>query len=219
MTRRGEVIAAAAAAIPTPHGSPVRVAIDGMTGVGKSTFIQELADALRALGAKVATASGDDFHHQREVRYRQGRHSARGYFEDAYDYQAMADKLLAPLAPGGSREVRLRHHDLVSDAILVDEPVMTVDADAVLLVEGSFLQRPEAAPHWDFVILLEATREASALRQVTRDGAPADPEDPYHARYFGAYDIYVDQMRPRDRADVVIDNTDLDAPVLLRALA
>jgi len=216
MTRRGEVIAAVAAAVPAPHGWPVRVAIDGMTGTGKTTFIQELADALRALGVKVTTASGDDFHHQREVRYRQGRHSARGYLEDAYHYGAMADKLLAPLAPGGSREVRLRHHDLVSDAILDDEPVVTLDGDAVLLVEGSFLQRPEVAPHWDFVIVLEATKEASALRQVTRDGAPADPEDPYHARYFGAYDIYVEEMSPRDRADVIVENTDLTAPVLLR---
>ena len=218
MTARGELIAAVAASVPTPAGSPVRVAIDGMTGAGKTTFAQELADALRALGADVTTASGDDFHHQREVRYRQGRGSTRGYFEDAYDYGAMAGKLLVPLAPGGSRQVRLRHHDLETDAILDDEPVVTLGADAVLVVEGSFLQRPEVAPHWDFVILLEATREVSALRQVARDGAPADPHDPYHARYFGAYDIYVAELSPRDGADVIIDNTDLAAPLLLRGL-
>jgi uridine kinase len=216
MTTRGEVVAAIAAAVPRPAGRPVRVAVDGMTGAGKTTLRSELADALRALGAQVTEVSGDDFHHQREVRYRQGRGSARGYFEDAYDYFALADKLLRPLGDGGSRRVRLRHHDLETDQILEAEPTLELAPEAVLVVDGSFLQRPEVRGLWDFVVLVEATREASAERQVARDGAPADPADPYHARYFGGYEIYVDKCDPRAGADIIVDNDDLAAPVLLR---
>ncbi len=87
--------------------------------------------------------------------------------------------------------------------------------DATLVVDGSYLQRPEAAPHWDWVIFVEATREASAARQVIRDGAPADPDHPYHRRYFGGYDIYQDRLDPRASADVVLDNTDLERPTNL----
>lgn len=216
----GENLAAALAArIPVPNGRPVRVAIDGMTGVGKTTLRGLLAAELRGEGRDVLEASGDDFHHVREHRYRQGRDSARGYYEDAYDYAALAEKLLVPLGPGGSRRVRLRHHDLQSDAVLTDEPETAVGDSVTLVVDGSFLQRPEVASLWDFVILLEAPRSVSAARQAVRDDAPEDPEDPYHSRYFGGYDAYVAACSPRSTADLVVDNGDLAAPVIITRLS
>ncbi|MGC4174388.1 uridine kinase [Demequina sp.] len=201
-----DLAASLAAGIPVPNGSPVRVAIDGMTGVGKTTLRALVSHALREMGRDVAEASGDDFHHQRAVRYRQGRTSARGYYEDAYDYVALGDKLLRPLGPEGSRVVRLRHHDLESDAVLTDEPSVRLGDEVTVVVDGSFLQRPELDGLWDWVILVEASRAASAARQVVRDGAPADPDDPYHARYFGGYDVYVAQRDPASRAHVVVTN-------------
>ena len=217
LTARASVIAAIAALVPVPVGSPVRVGIDGITASGKTTMRSELADALRALGREVAEASGDDFHHPREHRYRDGRRTARGYFEHAYDYGALAGKLLKPLGPGGDRRVRLRHHELATDQILEDEPVVELARDAVLVVDGSFLLRPEVASHWDFVILLEAPRHVSAARQVVRNGAPGDPDDPYHDRYFGGYDAYVAECSPRARADVIVDNTLIEAPRIIRS--
>jgi len=201
-----QLAAELASGIPAPAGRPVRVAIDGMTGVGKTTLRGLIARELRASGREVVEASGDDFHHQREHRYRQGRGSARGYYEDAYDYGALGDKLLAPLGPGGSREVRVRHHDLESDAVLTEEPLVRLGEEVVLVVDGSFLQRPELEGLWDWVILVEAPRAVSALRQVARDGAPEDPNHPYHARYFGGYDVYVAERSPRARADVIVTN-------------
>ena len=92
--------------------------------------------------------------------------------------------------------MRLRHHDLETDALLSDEPSVALDLDSVVVVDGSSCSGQKAAPHWDWVIFVEATREASAARQVVRDGAPADPSDPYHARYFGGYDIYQERLDP-----------------------
>lgn len=201
-----QLAAQLARGIPAATGRPVRVAIDGMTGVGKTTLRRLVARELRAGGREVIEASGDDFHHQRARRYAQGRRSARGYYEDAYDYVALGDKLLRPLGPGGSREVRLRHHDLDSDALLDSEPVVCVGENVTLVVDGSFLQRPELDGLWDWVIVVEASRAESAARQVARDGAPADPADPYHSRYFGGYDAYVAERNPVARADVNVTN-------------
>lgn len=201
-----QLAAEVASGIPLPAGRPVRVAIDGMTGVGKTTLRGLVARDLRDAGREVAEASGDDFHHQQVVRYGQGRRSTRGYYGDAYDYRAMAAKLLAPLGPGGSRLVQLRHHDLESDALLTSEPSVRLGDEVTLVVDGSFLQRPELDGLWDWVILVEASKAVSALRQVARDGAPADPDHPYHARYFGAYDIYVAERSPSERADVNVTN-------------
>jgi uridine kinase len=215
-TARAEVLAELAAAIPRPVDHPVRVAIDGMIAVGKTTMRSELADALRASGRVAVEASGDDFHQQREYRYRDGRRTGFGYYEYAYDYAALADKLLVPLGPGGDRRVRLRHHDLATDQILDAEPVVQLDVDTVLVVDGSFLQRPEVAPHWDFLVLVEAPRDVSVARLVIRNGAPSDPKDDYHLRYFGGYDAYVAACDPRRGADLVLDNTDWARPRIVR---
>lgn len=214
MSARARCLEELARAIPQPSGHPLRVAIDGMTGVGKTTLRAELASALRDAGREVVEASGDDFHHQCEHRYSQGRGSARGYYEDAYDYHSMASKLLAPLGVGGDRRVRVRHHDLETDAILEGEPTVTLAPGTTLVVEGSFLLRPEVADLWDFVVLVEATREVSVARQSARDGSPEDPSDSYYDRYLGAYDLYVEQCDPRSRAHVIVDNSDIEHPAL-----
>lgn len=61
-------------------GHPLRVAIDGIDGAGKTTLADELAEPIRGLGREVIRASVDSFHHPREIRYRRGRLSPEGYF-------------------------------------------------------------------------------------------------------------------------------------------
>lgn len=92
-------------------GHPIRVGIDGVCGVGKSTFAAELADRIDARGRPAILLDSDGFHNVRSVRYRQGRDSARGYYEDAYDFESLRDFVLKPLGPGGSRSYALRVHD------------------------------------------------------------------------------------------------------------
>jgi uridine kinase len=93
----------------------------------------------------VVTLSMDGFHKPRAHRYRRGRQSAVGYYEDAYDWVGFVTQVLVPLGPGGSGRYRPRVHDLVSDQ-LVDEDPLEAPADALVLVDGSFLQRPEMGP-------------------------------------------------------------------------
>ena len=77
----------------------VRVAIDGVDGAGKTTFANELADVIRTLERPVIQASVDGFHNPKAVRYRRGRSSPKGYFEDSYNYAALKACLLDPLTP------------------------------------------------------------------------------------------------------------------------
>jgi uridine kinase len=68
-------------------GHPTRVAVDGVTASGKSTLARELAAAVESTGRPVIHLTMDGFHHPRERRWRQGRTSAAGYYEDAYDFE------------------------------------------------------------------------------------------------------------------------------------
>ena len=60
-------LAARIARIERPH--PVRVAIDGVDGVGKTTLADDLVGPLREMGRRVIRASVDGFHNPQRVRY------------------------------------------------------------------------------------------------------------------------------------------------------
>ena len=128
---------------PALGAPPVRIAIDGGDASGKTTLGDELAAVLRARGRPVVRAGSDAFHHPAVFRGRRGL-DPLGYYEDAFDYPAMRERLLEPLGPGGARAFRTASHDLATDRAL-DLPVRTTTPDALLVFDGVFLQRPELA--------------------------------------------------------------------------
>jgi uridine kinase len=119
-------------------GRPLKVAIDGRCGSGKSTLSDELGVALSGTGLQVLPVSVDAFHQPREHRYRQGEDSARGYYEDAFDYGSVLERLLKPLS-GDSFPVLCGESslDLGADRP-IDTKQVSVHPDAVLLFDGVF---------------------------------------------------------------------------------
>ena len=81
--------------------------------------------------------------------------------------------------------------------------------------DGLFLRRDELAGRWDSSILLRVPFETSVARVAVRDGSPSDPSHPSLRRCVRGQEIYVESCRPWQRADVVVDNGDLDAPHLV----
>jgi uridine kinase len=88
--------------------------------------------------------------------------------------------------------------------------------EGLVVVDGGFLQRPEVSGEFAFVIFLDVTFEAAAARMATRDGTPADPDHRRMRRYPVAHRRYLADFGPRERADLVLDNNDVDNPVMIR---
>lgn len=217
MVHSVDVIPRIARMIPVPSdGRSVRVAVDGVDGVGKSTFAAALASALRALDRDVVHVSADGFHHPRAVRHRRGRASAEGFWLDSYDYAALAENVLDPFGPNGSGRFRPAVHDVATDEIL-DLPWQTAPASAVLIVDGLFLHRDELTGVWDFSIFLDAPFEVTVARMAERDGSHPDPGHASLARYVEGQRRYFAACSPWSRADVVVDNTDLTRPSIVPA--
>ncbi len=193
-------------------GRPVLVAVDGVDGSGKTCFADELAAVLRARGAGVVRASVDDFHLPREHRHRLGR-TPRAVWTRHFDYRSLRRELLDPWLRGPGASYRPAWHDVVSDEY-VDAPLETVPDRGVLLVDGVFAQRAELESAWDLVVWLEVPFEVSVSRMAARDGTVDDVDDPDQRRYADAQRIYFETCGPRQRADLVVDNADLDRPVL-----
>jgi uridine kinase len=87
----------------------------------------------------------------------------------------------------------------------------------VLVVDGLFLHRDELADFCDFSVFLVAPFAVTVARMAARDGTHPDPDHPSVRRCVGGQRLYFVACVPRERADVVIGNQDLDRPVLARA--
>ncbi|WP_267425277.1 hypothetical protein [Methylobacterium sp. GC_Met_2] len=137
--------------------------------------------------------SVDGFHRPRVERYARGRHLAEGYYHDARDLPAIVALLLAPLGPGGNPRYRTASFDLVADLPLAQEPESAV-VDAILIVDGTFLQRPELRDHWDVALFVRASAATAEARGLSRDatklGGEAAARDLYAQRYRPAYALY-----------------------------
>lgn len=186
--------------------------VDGPDAAGKTTFADDLALAFERAGFASVRASMDDFHRPREERYRAGRYSGEGYYRDAYDFSLFRRVLADPFRAGGSAGFQLRGFDLARDAPFEAE-WSTAPADAVLVVDGTFLQGAALRGIWNYVLWLDASREVRLARAVARDGADPDPAAPSNLRYLDAQRRYVRDVHPNTSANAIVDNTDPDAPV------
>jgi uridine kinase len=196
---------------------PLRIAIDGRTASGKTTLANELAALIQNRGRAVIRTSIDGFHRPKAERYARGRHSAEGYYYDARDLTAIVALLLAPLGPGGTNLYRTASFDLENDQP-VEQAAKLAPADAILIVDGTFLQRPELSDGWDLSVFVETSEQISERRGVDRDavrlGGAEAARQLYAQRYQPAFALYQRLCEPGPAADVILNNDDFDHPDL-----
>lgn len=190
----------------------VIVAVDGIEGAGKHAFASNLAAVFREAGHEAIQASIDDFHRPRHERYRAGRETAEGFYRDSFDYQTFRRVLIDPFRLAGSAGFQLASFDLRRDVPALTT-WLTAAADAILIVDGVFLNRPELRGIWNYSILLETPWDVAYERLALRDGVDPDPDAASNARYRDGQELYFAEAGPRSVADAIIDNTDPEHPV------
>jgi uridine kinase len=189
---------------------PVRVAVDGVDAAGKTALADELAAQIEESGRTTIRASIDGFHRRRSDRYRRGRDSAEGYYRDSFDHETLRRVLLDPLGAGGDRWYRTAVFDFRRDSAVQADAVLA-PPDAVLVFDGVFLQRPELVGRWDLCIFVDVDPHEALRRGTARDADLFGSTEEARARYLGRYvpgqEIYLREARPRERADVIFENT------------
>jgi uridine kinase len=208
----------AASVLEIEISNPLRLAIDGRTASGKTVFADELAALFEARGRNAIRSSIDGFHRPRAERYARGRYSAEGYYLDACDLPAIRSLLLAPLGPGGDRRYRTACFDLETDQPVEQAPV-TASRESVLIVDGTFLQRPELRGHFDLAVFLDTSEPIAEIRGILRDaehrGGMVEARRLYAERYGPAFQLYEEACRPSLLADAVVKNDDLHHPQIV----
>jgi uridine kinase len=120
-----------------------------------------------------------------------------------------------PLGPGGDRRYQHAVYDLGTDTAL-SLPATTAAADAVLLLDGVFLLRPELVDRWDLSIFVsvafEQTLDRARIRDLALLGSTAEVERRFRTRYIPAQELYFATARPADNADIIVHNDEPRLP-------
>jgi uridine kinase len=162
------------------------VAVDG--GAGTTSFADDLATVFREARHTAFRASIGDFHSSRAVREASGDESPESYYREAFDYRTLRRVLIDPFRMAGSTGFQTSAFDERRDAP-TQSRWLTAPADAVLIIDGVFLNRPELRDLWNFSILLEDP------------GVPA-----------GVLERYLAETDARALASAIVDIGDPDAP-------
>jgi uridine kinase len=175
-----EIVAEVRALAP---GGRVIVAVDG--GGGTAPFADDLAAVFRETGVDTHRASVVDFHRPRADRTLFGPETPERFYRDAFDYSTLQRVLLDPFRMAGSTGFQTAAFDEVRDAPLVAR-WETAGPEAVLVIDGEFLLRPELRRMWNASILLVNAPERA---------------------------VYEEDARPRDFATILVDESDPVVPV------
>jgi len=196
-----------------PH--PIRVGVSGITASGKTTLANELMEELQVRNMDVVRTSIDNFHNPRAVRYRQGKESAIGYYEDAHDYSSFKQKLLIPLGPGGNLHYETISLDLDKDEFVSTESKVA-KKDTIFIIDGTFLFKKDLSNLFDYKIFVntnfEIARKRGARREEGNFGSYDKAEEMFINRYHSASKMYLEEHLPKQTADVVINNDDIENP-------
>jgi uridine kinase len=201
---------------------PTRAGIDGHSAAGKTTLADELADTLRQKTARpVLRVTLDQFKRHVDLRTRYPAGSPENYYFEMFDDDAIRNELLVPLGPGGNRRYRRQIMDF-SGRTPIDSGIHISPDDAILVADSGFLQKPALAHHWDLRVYLhievaDVLHRGTCRDQAFMDSAEAAAER-YRTYYIPGEQLYLAEVSPAERADIVIDNRDINAPRIVRDL-
>lgn len=170
-------------------GRPCVVALDGRSGVGKSTLAAHITTALRG-----RVLEGDDFF-AGGVTVRSDTPQDRA--RDCMDWKRQRPVLEALRA--GRAESYLAFDWDAFDGRLRSEPTL-IEPRPVVLFEGVYTARPELADLVDLRLLLEVSDAVRVARLLAREGSISAWERQWHE----AEQWYFTQIAPPQVFDIVL---------------
>lgn len=187
----------------------VRVGINGIEGTGKTVFCNKLTQYLIQNKLNAIPVSIDGYHNTKEIRYKQGRDSAKGYYEDGYSEMEFVEKVLKS-SQNQKPNYTAMVHDLETDEVLHLKPE-TLSENAIIVTDGAYLFKDIYVPHWDLKIYLKTYFETAANRGINRDlqllGGFEKAKEKYANRYHLASKMYIEANEPENKADIIINNS------------
>ncbi len=193
-----------------PVDRPLVIGVSGIDCAGKTAFAAALEKYLNLKDYPTQLISLDDFHNPGAIRYA-GEDQAENYFNRSFDIETIIQKLLAPLREKGEHSVTLELLDLQTDRYEVTKK-FSFNRNKVVIFEGVFLFRKELAQYIDYKVFLDIPLSVCLERARARDSE--ETQQRYDTKYLPTQRKYLREYPPEKVADIVIENTDWELPVV-----
>jgi uridine kinase len=164
------------------------IAVDGTDASGRVDFADHLAEVLQEDDRHVFRASMRHFLRAASEQDSSEPDPQLRLYRSGSDDSALRRVLVEPFRMGGSTGFVLKQRD-PDNGEWIQPSWHTAPRDAVLILDGEFVNRPDVHDLWSFSVLLET-----------------QPESPAEIAYLA-------EVAPRERVTAVIDNTDPESPV------
>lgn len=192
------------------------IGINGVDTSGKTMFSIDFSKFLLSTGINNVILHIDDFHNPSALR-RQGENEIKAYYNNAFNYKQLINEVLDPLKNQGEINKDVLCLDLDTDKY---EKLIhyNIGRDTIVIIEGVLLFRTPVIDYLDGKIFLQITFDEVLRRARLRD-VPKYGEgflQKYIDKYIPIQKLYLDQWKPAEAADMVIDNEDFNAPRLYR---
>jgi uridine kinase len=169
-------------------GRLLRVGIDDVDGAGKTLLAEEVVQLLTKRARPCLRVSLDQFDRPRTERYARGELSPEGYYLDAFDL----DRFRGTCSAWRPRRARCSS------------------------CGGVFPRRPCGTSPSSSKPISRSRPPRGAERNLVWFDSFDETHERYRVRYLPAQRRYLDEHRPRERADLVLHNTALTSPRLTR---
>lgn len=173
---------------------PLLIAIDGRSGVGKTTLSKEVGELLGA-----AVVLEDDFYAGGSLKEWSSR-TAKEKADKCMDWRRLRKEALELLLAGKAAKWRTFNWQTLEG--LSENFVFTEPSDVIIL-DGAYSSRPELADIIDLSILLQMPDEIRRARLRSREGEEFMAA--WHQVWDEAEDYYFKSVRPPQKFDLVVD--------------
>ncbi|WP_218154472.1 uridine kinase [Bacillus sp. OV322] len=176
--------------------STLLIGIDGCGGSGKSTF----ANNLKVDCSNVTVVHMDDFYLPSSQQVK--THPEKKIIGADFDLNRVLKQVLEPIRQ--NKEGCYQRYDWESDDLAEWH---TVPIGGIVIIEGVYSICMELSNKYDYTIWVECPREIRLSRGIERDGEEA--RDMWENKWMISEDIYVEEQKPDERADFVVNGTDI----------
>jgi phosphoglycolate phosphatase-like HAD superfamily hydrolase/uridine kinase len=189
------------------------IGINGIDGAGKTEFATALETYLSTQGHQTQLIHLDNFHNPKATRY-SGNDQADNYYNKSFNISLVVEKLLSPIKEKRPMSFSLKALDPDTDKYEVDKEY-SIDHNTIVIFEGVFLFRGELSSYIDYKVFLDIPLEESKRRAIIRDSEAIVKK--YDEKYLPAQVKYMKKYPPTKVADIVIDNTNWEYPLVKQA--
>ncbi|WP_297430102.1 hypothetical protein [Clostridium sp.] len=197
------------------------VGIEGQGCCGKSVFADDLKNVLAAKGFKADIVSIDYFCNKRALRYSNEFSLPKQHYLKNFNYEYFENCILKKAKDLG--HLFIDEYVLNAETDEFDKKLeISLDEQSILIAEGVFLYRNEFKKYYDYSILLQVGEDEQLKRATQRDfaknGSIEVLMNKYLNRYIPAYHLYEELNNPLDFVDLILDNTNVKSPIIIKEI-